>query len=327
MNTNQITLMSLFETGAHRGNRRSKLNPRLKPKVYGFSKGLCLIDLAQTSTAVDNSVKLLNTLGTKKRQILVVGTSKHVSPLVKTTAEKFSLPMPYVNNRWLGGTLTNWATIRKTLKNKEKLEKIISKEEFFSKLPRNEQLGIERELEKLRIIFDGLVNLKTNKPGAIIVLDADENEVAIKEAQKLKIPVIALTNTSTVFLPANATLPSSTTVCINTNSVKAVGLIFDKFVDSYNEGFKNAEVVQPNITPNTTPRASYSNRTPGAGNGNGGYNPNRSRPQGSTGGYNSGNRQDRPAYNGNGGRSFGYSRPNPSQSANTTNTTNPTKTV
>jgi small subunit ribosomal protein S2 len=238
MNTNQLSLMSLFEVGAHRGNRRSKLNPRLKPKVYGFSKGLCLIDLATTNQAIDKASQILNSLGSKKRQILVVGTSKHISPLVTATASKFNLAMPYVNNRWLGGTLTNWSTIRKTLKNKEKLEKIIAKEEFFSKLPRNEQLGIQRELAKLRIIFDGLVNLKSNRPGAIIVLDADENEVAIKEAEKLRIPVIAITNTSTVFLPAN----SNTTICLNTNSTKAVDLVLNKFVDSYNAGAKSAEV-------------------------------------------------------------------------------------
>jgi small subunit ribosomal protein S2 len=251
MNTNQqLSLMSLFETGAHRGNRRSKLNPRLKSKVYGFSKGLCLVDLAQTNDAIDVSAQVLNNLGSKKRQVLVVGTSKHISPLVQATASKFNLAMPYVNNRWLGGTLTNWSTVRKTLKNKEKLEKIVAKEEFFSKLPRNEQLGIERELEKLRSIFDGLVNLKTNRPGAVIVLDSDENEVTIKEAQKLGIPVIAITNTSTVFLPSNL----KTTICLNTNSIKAVNLVLEKLVESYNLGFKTTETTDTVLNTTNKPK-------------------------------------------------------------------------
>jgi small subunit ribosomal protein S2 len=240
MNTNQISLMSLFQVGAHRGNRKSKLNPRLRTKVHGFAKGLCQIDLAKTNTSVDLAADILKKLGSKKRQVLVVGTSKHISPLVEDFSKKFTLPMPYVNNRWLGGTLTNWSTIRKTLKDKEKKEKIKANADFFSKLARNEQLGIDRELIKLRSIFDGLVPMKTNRPGAIIVLDADENKVSIQEAQVLGVPVIALTNTSTVFLPNNL----DSTICINTNSTKAVDLVLAHLVESYNSGFE-AAALQP----------------------------------------------------------------------------------
>jgi small subunit ribosomal protein S2 len=236
MNTNQISLMSLFQVGAHRGNRKSKLNPRLRTKVHGFSKGLCLIDLAQTNQSIDAAADILKKLGSKKRQVLVVGTSKHISPLVEDFSKKFTLPMPYVNNRWLGGTLTNWSTIRKTLKDKEKKEKILANQDFFSKLARNEQLGIERQLTKLRSIFDGLVPMKTNRPGAIIVLDADENKVSIKEAQTLGVPVITLTNTSTVFLPNNL----NSTICLNTNSTKAIDLVLTHFVEAYNSGFEAA---------------------------------------------------------------------------------------
>lgn len=247
MNTNQISLMNLFQVGAHRGNRRSKLNPRLRTKVYGFSKGLCLIDLSSTNTSIDFASQLLQKIGSRKKQILVVGTSKHISPLVVDMSKKFVFPMPYVNNRWLGGTLTNWSTVRKTLKDKDKKERIIANQDFFSKLARNEQLGIERELEKLRAIFDGLVSMKTNKPGAIIVLDADLNKVSIKEAQKLGIPVIALTNTSTVFLPD--TLES--TICINTNSTKAVELILNHFVESYNAGVNSATITNTQLSEKT----------------------------------------------------------------------------
>jgi small subunit ribosomal protein S2 len=236
MNTNQISLMSLFQVGAHRGNRKSKLNPRLRSKVHGFSKGLCQIDLASTNTAIDASVEILKKLGAKKRQVLIVGTSKHISPLVVDSSTKFSSPMPYVNNRWLGGTLTNWSTIRRTLKDKEKKEKIVNNVDFFAKLARNEQLGIQRQLDKLKTIFDGLTPLKTNRPGAIIVLDADENKVSIREAQSLGIPVITLTNTSTVFLPNNL----NSTICVNTNSIKAVELVLAHLVEAYNSGVATA---------------------------------------------------------------------------------------
>jgi small subunit ribosomal protein S2 len=236
MNTNQISLMSLFQVGAHRGNRKSRLNPRLRSKIHAYAKGLCLIDLTQTNQSIDISTDILKKLGSKKRQILIVGTSKHISPLVEEFSKKFTLPMPYVNNRWLGGTLTNWSTIRKTLKDKERKEKMVANQDFFSKLARNEQLGIERQLQKLRSIFDGLVSMKTNRPGAIIVLDADENKVSIKEAQNLGVPVIALTNTSTVFLPNNL----DSTICINTNSTKAVELVLAHLAEAYNSGFEAA---------------------------------------------------------------------------------------
>lgn len=236
MNTNQISLMNLFQVGAHRGNRKSKLNPRLRSKVYGFSKGLCLIDLAQTTSTIDYSLDVVKKLGAKKRQVLLVGTSKHISPLVKGTSTAFTMPMPYVNNRWLGGTLTNWSTIRKTLKDKERKEKIVANVDFFAKLARNEQLSINRQLDKLRAIFDGLVPMKSNRPGAVIVLDADENKVAIKEAQKLGVPVIALTNTSTVFLPDHL----QSVICINTNSTKAIELVLNTLAAAYNEGLESA---------------------------------------------------------------------------------------
>jgi small subunit ribosomal protein S2 len=245
MNTNQISLMSLFQVGAHRGNRKSKLNPRLRSKVHSFTKGLCQIDLANTNTAIEASAEILKKLGAKKKQILIVGTSKHISPLVVATSTQFAMPMPYVNNRWLGGTLTNWTTVRKTLKDKEKKEKIVSNQDFFNKLARNEQLGIQRQLDKLKTIFDGLTPLKTNRPGAIIVLDADENKVSIREAQNLGVPVIALTNTSTVFLPNNLT----STICMNTNSTKALELVLEYLVGAYNSGVEAAAAAQIAQTP------------------------------------------------------------------------------
>jgi small subunit ribosomal protein S2 len=255
MNTNNpLSLMSMFEVGAHRGNRRSKLNPRLRSKVYGFSKGMALVDLAQTTSNIEEACKIIQTAGSKRRQILVVGTSKHISPLVQNAVKIATMPTPYVNNRWLGGLLTNWATIRKTLKAKEKNEKIVAKEDFFAKLPRNEQLGIQRELDKLRAIFDGLVNLKSNKPGVVIVFDSDENKVAIQEATKLNIPVVIVTHTSSVFLPQN----HASTILMNTNSIKAVELVLAKFMDVYNQGLATAEAVKPMVTATTRPTRDFS---------------------------------------------------------------------
>lgn len=230
----QLSLMQLFQVGAHRGNSKSKLNPRLKPNVYGIENGLCLINLVETTQSIKQAASLMHHLGMKKKQILVVGTSKHLQELTVSAAGKIVGSAPYVNSRWLGGSLTNWSTIKKTLKTLEKLENIENNKEFFQKLSRNERLAIQRERAKISKFFNGLVNLKNNKPGALLVLDVANHSVPILEAQKMGIPVIALTNTATKFLPEKL----DTTIVTNIYSIKAVELILDNLVESYNEGFQ-----------------------------------------------------------------------------------------
>lgn len=227
--------MSLFEVGAHRGNKKSKLNPRLKSKVYGFDKSLCLIDLVEAKASMERAAELIYKLGQKRKQILIVGTSRHIKDYVVEFASTFQNgAMPYVDNRWLGGTLTNWSTVKKTLKTLEKLDNIESNKEFFQKLARNEQLNITRKKAKISKLFKGLVNLKNNKPGAILVLDANQNDMAIKEADNMNIPVITLTNTNTLALPKNLNY----TIVTNINSINAIKLITEHLGASYNLGLE-----------------------------------------------------------------------------------------
>lgn len=236
--SNQISLMSLFKVGAHRGNRKSKSNPRLKGRIYGYSRGLALINLVETKNTLDEVSLFLRKLGEKKRQVLIVGTSKHIQDLTKSFASQFvNSSAPYVNSRWLGGTLTNWTTVKRTLKTLEKFNNMIENKEFYSKLSKNEQLAIVRKRNKINKFFEGLVDLRSNKPGAVIVLDANKNDIAIKEAESARIPVIALTNTNTITLPKDL---SHTIVC-NINSTKAVDLILSELAQSYNEGYTSIQ--------------------------------------------------------------------------------------
>lgn len=228
-----LSLMNLYEVGAHRGNKKSRLNPRLKERVYGVENGLSIIDLVETRRSITRISEYLTALGRKNRQILVVGTSKHLTQITEEFAGKFQNgQMPFVNYRWLGGTLTNWSTVKKTLDTLNKLRSMESDEAFLNKLSKNEQLGIKREKVKLEKFFAGLVSLKNNKPGAIIVLDAPNNPIAIKEAELMKVPVIALTNTGTVSLPEDV----SYTVVANINSTKTMKLLQNTFADAYNNG-------------------------------------------------------------------------------------------
>lgn len=152
-----LSLMNLFEVGAYRGNGRSKMNAKLKSRIYAFKNGLCIIDLVQTLEVMESVNTFIEKLGQQKKQILVVGTSEHIKKQVPEFAARFgSIGMPYIDNRWLGGTLTNWMTIKKTLKTLEKLESIEANQEFFQELARNEQLNVQKKKAKVENFFGGL---------------------------------------------------------------------------------------------------------------------------------------------------------------------------
>ncbi len=230
----QVSLAGLFELGTHRGNSRSKLNSRLKKRIFGFTNGLCVVDLVQTIDSLTSVSDFLYKLGQKRRQVIIIGTSDHIKDLIPDFAKSFNIDggMPFVNNRWLGGTLTNWSTVKKTLKTLEKLESYEQNEEFYKKLARNEQLNIQKEKTKITKFFAGLKNLKNNHPGAVLLLDAAVNPVTIKEAQAVKVPVIAFTNTSIKLLPDNL----DTTVVCNVNSTNTVKFLISTLSESYNKG-------------------------------------------------------------------------------------------
>jgi small subunit ribosomal protein S2 len=259
----QISLMDLFKVGSHRGNKKQKLNPKLRSFVYGAKQGLSLIDLAKMQDSLARIEELLFSLGKTRKQVLIVGTQKHVQTKVKELAAAMGAKgMPFINQRWLGGTLTNWATVKKTLKTLEKNEKILENAEFFATLSRNEQLNITRETEKLRQIFGGLVDLRSNRPGAVLVLDGENNHVAIQEADAMKVATISLLNTASVSLPSHLDFAL---VC-NNNSKLLIDLLSGRFADAYNNGLAEAAEVQT-TTPHTgeghsSPRTSENQPSP-----------------------------------------------------------------
>jgi small subunit ribosomal protein S2 len=227
-----LSLANLYQLGAHRGNSKSKLNPKLKSQVYSYANNQCTIDLVSTIDSITKVKDLFYKLGQKKKQILVVGTSRHLSAKVQEFSSTFSAPMPFVNVRWLGGTLTNWLTIKKNIKILEKFESMKADATFFASLARNEQLSISRKISKMSKFFDGLKILKTNRPGAILVLDAAQNDIAIKEAELIGVPVVSMTNTFIQTLPKN----SAFNILFNNNSISAVDFVTNELISSYNQG-------------------------------------------------------------------------------------------
>jgi small subunit ribosomal protein S2 len=236
-----LSLANLYQLGAHRGNSKSKINPKLKNRVIMNSSDVCTIDLVSTIDSITKVKELFSKLGRSKKQILVIGTSNHINNKVVDIAKTFNnSEMPYVNVRWLGGTLTNWLTVKKSLKVLEKNESIKSDEKFFSTLARNEQLSISRQIVKMGKFFDGLKSLKTNRPGAVLVLDAANNDIAIKEAELIGCPVVAITNTYITYLPKKLEY----TILMNNNSISALDFVVKELVDSYNQGLVAAQEVK-----------------------------------------------------------------------------------
>lgn len=243
-----LSLANLYQLGAHRGNSKSKLNPKLKSQVYSYTNNQCTIDLVSTIDSINKVKDLFGKLGQKRKQILIVGTSRHLSSKIQDYSSKFVTPMPYVNVRWLGGTLTNWLTIKKNIKILEKFENIKSDEKFFLELARNEQLRISRKIDKMSKFFDGLKILKSNKPGAILVLDAAQNDIAIKEAELIGVPVISMTNTFIQTLPKNADF----NILFNNNSISAVDFIMDELTTTYNQASANADKAKAMVAKEET---------------------------------------------------------------------------
>lgn len=231
-----LSLMSLFQVGAHRGNKKSKLNPKLKSNVYTFSSGLALIDLTKTIAATERTANFFYQLGRKGKQILLVGTDKYIQSLIPTYAQKFSNKMPYISKRWLGGILTNWKTVCRKLRDLEKVEGYINNKDFFNSLSKPEQLSLTRKYKKLEAMFAGLRDLKNNKPGAVFIFDMENNPVAISESGLANIPVVGFTNTGIVLLPKVLDY----TIVFNNKSLKAVDLLADLLIDSYNRGLADS---------------------------------------------------------------------------------------
>ena len=235
--TSQLSLMDLYQAGAHRGGKKSSINPSIRSRVHSFRSGIAVVDLAQTNTQLKAATEVMAKVGASRKPILIVGTSPHINEYVVEISKKFaSGPQPYVDHRWLGGTLTNWMTIKKTLKTLDKLRNIIQDGEFFDKLARNEQLRLKRQETKISRTFGGLTTLKSNRPGAVFVLDADVNQNAIKEADIMNVPVVAFGSTAIPHLPKDP----KKTVIFNTYSINAVELLTNALLEAYNTSYNEA---------------------------------------------------------------------------------------
>ena len=187
-----VSIKSLLEAGVHFGHQTRRWNPKMKPYIFGERNGIYILDLKQTMYALDDAYSFLSVLGASGKKVLFVGTKKQAQEPVKANAERAG--MPYVNYRWMGGMLTNFATIRTRVQRMEEIE-AMKANGTFEKYTKKEQAVMNKELDKLQMALGGIRDMH-DLPDALFVVDTKHEENAVREAHRLHIPIIGLIDTN-----------------------------------------------------------------------------------------------------------------------------------
>ena len=212
---NKLEYKDLLDAGVHFGHLTRKWDPRMAPYIFMEKNGIHIIDLNKTLGCLEEASNALKNVVKSGRKIMFVATKKQAKDIVAEEAKR--LNMPYVTERWLGGMLTNFATIRKSLKKLSSIDKLM-KEESYTNLAKRERLMKTREKEKLERILGGIADL-TRLPAALFVIDMKKEHIAVKEAKKLNIPVFAMVDTNSDPTGADFPIPA------NDDAFKSISLI------------------------------------------------------------------------------------------------------
>lgn len=221
-----VTMKGLLETGVHFGHRTPKWNPRMEPYIFTERNGIHIIDLQQTLVNINNYYDHIRDLVSKGGTVLFVGTKRQAQETI--AAESARCGMPYVNHRWLGGTLTNWRTIRDRIETLKKLEKRRDAGEF-DLLTKKEGLVLSRKIEKLQLRLGGIRDMK-KVPDMLLIVDTVRESTAVKEANILSVPVLALADTNSDPQSIDFIIPA------NDDAVRAIKLVIGAFADAVIEG-------------------------------------------------------------------------------------------
>ena len=222
----KLEYKDLLNAGVHFGHLTRKWNPKIAPYVFMERNGIHIIDLNKTLVELDNAAEAVKNIVRSGRKIMFVATKKQAQEVVSEEAKR--LRMPYVTDRWLGGMLTNFATIRKSLRKLSSIEKMM-KEEEYKNLAKRERLMLSREKEKLEKVLGGIADL-TRLPSALFVVDIKREHIAIKEAAKLNIPVIGMVDTNSDPTSIQFPIPG------NDDAFKSISLIVKYIGQAAEEG-------------------------------------------------------------------------------------------
>ncbi|MBD2767051.1 30S ribosomal protein S2 [Hymenobacter sp. BT664] len=189
----QTTYKDLLDAGAHFGHLTRKWDPKMAPYIFMEKNGIHIIDLNKTLVSLDYAAQAIRNIAKSGRKVMFVATKKQAQEIVTTEAER--LKMPYVTDRWLGGMLTNFATVRKSLKKMATIDKMVKENTAYAALAKREKLMMSRERAKLDRVLGGIADLG-RLPAALFVVDVKREHIAVKEAHKLGIPVFAICDTN-----------------------------------------------------------------------------------------------------------------------------------
>lgn len=226
-NNMSADIKQLFEAGVHFGHQTSRWNPKMAKYIYGKKDGIHIINLDQTVVQLDRASDFLKEVAGRGRQVLFVGTRKQTKEIVKSAAE--SVGMPYVTERWLGGMLTNQHTIVSQIKKLKLLEKRMASGELANRYSKLEVQRIQEEIDTLNIRYGGIKEMR-GKPGAMVVLDAVTDRNAITEAQKLRVPVVAVCDSNANPTGIDYVIPA------NDDALAGLRLIVDQLAEAVKDG-------------------------------------------------------------------------------------------
>ena len=228
-----VAMKQLLEAGVHFGHQTKRWDPKMAEYIYQARNGIHIIDLQKTSKKIDEAYAFMKEVAEEGKDILFVGTKKQAQECVKEAAEKSG--MFYVDQRWLGGMLTNFKTIRTRIERLKKLE-AMEEDGTFDVLPKKEVAGLKNEMEKLEKNLGGIKEM-TKLPGAIFVVDPKNERIAVLEAKKLGIPVIGLVDTNCSPVDVDYPIPG------NDDAIRAVKLITDVMANAVIEG-RQGEILE-----------------------------------------------------------------------------------
>ncbi len=221
-----VSMRALLETGVHFGHQTQRWHPKMKPFIFTERNGIHIIDLQQTIARFELAYNAVRDCVAEGGTILFVGTKRQAQATIEEQAQRCG--MPYVNQRWLGGTLTNWQTIRR------RIDKLIRLEEqrelgMFEQFTKREALLLERQIEEMNIRFGG-IKMMTTLPDMLFIIDVHREKNAVIEANKLNIPVVAVVDTNCDPDPIDYIIPG------NDDAIRAIKLVVTKIADAVLEG-------------------------------------------------------------------------------------------
>ncbi len=227
----RVQLTELIESGAHFGHLTRRWNPKMKPFIFMEKNGIHIIDLKKTSDAIDVAAQAMTEVVSQGKRILFVGTKKQAKGIIAQEAKRSD--SNWVSERWLGGMLTNFSTIRKSIKRLQAIDKMES-DGTFEKITKKERLMKSRERDKLRKLLDG-VETMGKLPGALFIVDVKKESIAVNEAKRLNIPVFAIVDTNCDPDPIDYVIPA------NDDAARAVEVIAKVIAEAVIEGSAKAK--------------------------------------------------------------------------------------